>query len=167
MVRRSIPGALMPGVWRVPSFAALIGNRKVIHRLAGIDAKIRPRVLIDAWCGDSRDVKQKPALAPGTFATTSAKAGAYCNGHPQQTAALLQSLIGMDVETVLDMASGFPATRLAFDLRDEPLIDAAAKYKVIPTASKRTRHHRPHIEPADFRKSEKTMIDEENVAVAM
>jgi NitT/TauT family transport system substrate-binding protein len=91
---------------------------------------IAPRVLIDAWCADTEYVRKNPALVR-TFATALAKASAYCNGHQQQTAPLLAKFIGMDVETVLHMNRSRYA--LAFDLRDiQPLIDAAAKYKVIP-----------------------------------
>ena len=91
---------------------------------------IAPRVLIDAWCGNTDYVRKNPALVR-TFATALGKASAYCNGHQQQTAALLAKFIGMDVETVLHMNRVRYA--LVLDPRDiQPLIDAAAKYKVIP-----------------------------------
>lgn len=114
-----------------PNFARFLATGKY-RSLADPLLGIGPRVLIDAWIGDTEYVRKNPALVRA-FATALAKASAYCNGHDQQTAALLAKFIGMDVDTVLHMNRARYA--LAFDLRDmQPLIDAAAKYKVIPNA---------------------------------
>jgi NitT/TauT family transport system substrate-binding protein len=111
-----------------PNLARFLATGKY-RSLADPLLGVAPRVLIDAWCGDTEYVRKNPVLVR-TFANALAKASAYCNGHQQQTAALLAKFIGMDVETVLHMNRVRYA--LALDPRDiQPLIDAAAKYKVI------------------------------------
>jgi NitT/TauT family transport system substrate-binding protein len=102
--------------------------RMVGDPLAGIG----PRVLVAAWFAGAA-FSTRNAATIRTFDGVLEKASAYCNAHPQQTIDLLAKFSGIDVVTIAHM------TRAHYDLtldpRDiQPLIDAAARYKVIPKA---------------------------------
>jgi NitT/TauT family transport system substrate-binding protein len=99
--------------------------RMVANPLTGL----APRLLEAAWFSTTDYAAQNPNVIK-KFGDVLQRASAYSNEHPEQTAELLAKFSGMDIETVRHM------TRDKYDLKllpsdIQPLIDAAAKYKVI------------------------------------
>lgn len=95
-------------------------------------AAIAPLILSSAWFGNT-DYVTKNRSTVRSFATALAKSSAYCLDHPQQTAPLIAKLSGVDVATIQHMTRAHYS--VALDPRQiQPLIDAAAKYKIIPSA---------------------------------
>ena len=90
---------------------------------------IAPQILSSAWFGNSDYIAKNRATVKA-FAAALATSSAYCNDHPLQTAPLIAKLSGVDVATIEHMQRSHYAT--ALEPRDiQPLIDAAAKYKII------------------------------------
>jgi ABC-type nitrate/sulfonate/bicarbonate transport system substrate-binding protein len=72
----------------------------------------------------------KNASPARAFAQVIGAASAYCNSHQSQTVELLASFTKMDPATIAGMSRTVFATSLDPALI-QPLIDTAAKYKVI------------------------------------
>lgn len=92
---------------------------------------IAPRLLEAAWFANV-DYATKHAATLRAFDAVLRKASIYCNGHPQQTIDVLTKFSGIDVMTIAHMVRARYA--LTLDPREiQPIIDAAARYKVIGT----------------------------------
>jgi NitT/TauT family transport system substrate-binding protein len=91
---------------------------------------ISPNLLESAWYA-SADYNAKHADLMARFRRVVEQATAYTNAHPAETVDLLASLSGMEPAAIAQIKRATNGTSL--DPRDiQPLIDAAAKYKIIP-----------------------------------
>jgi NitT/TauT family transport system substrate-binding protein len=91
---------------------------------------IAPRYLAAAWISTPAFV-QKNAVAVRAFATAMGKASTFSNTHPRDTAPILAKYTGVDVATIARNPRSHYFSGL--ELRDiQPVIDASAKYQVIP-----------------------------------
>jgi ABC-type nitrate/sulfonate/bicarbonate transport system substrate-binding protein len=112
-----------------PTLAGLVATGKY-RNLGDPSIGIAPRFLATAWIS-STDYVQKNASSVRAFTAVLAKAAAYANTHEQQTAPILAKYSGIELATVTHMTRARFETPL--EPRDiQPVIDAAAKYKVIP-----------------------------------
>jgi NitT/TauT family transport system substrate-binding protein len=90
----------------------------------------RPMILESAFFA-TRDYVAKNRDAVARFAKVMQQASAYANTHVSQTLPLMVSFSGMDPDAAAKMHKTF--TALTFDSDQiQPVIDAAAKYKIIP-----------------------------------
>jgi NitT/TauT family transport system substrate-binding protein len=90
----------------------------------------RPLILESAFFS-TRDYAEKNRDAVTRFAKVMAQASAYANSHIPETLPLMVTFSGMDADAAAKMHKTF--TALTFDPEQiQPVIDAAAKYKVIP-----------------------------------
>ena len=93
---------------------------------------IASRYLITGWFADEAFVRaNRDAVA--RFADAMHDAEAYCSAHPDAARALIEEFTGLDAGLVAKMPSTvYPA---ALDQRDiQPIIDVAARYKVLDKA---------------------------------
>jgi NitT/TauT family transport system substrate-binding protein len=90
---------------------------------------IAPRVLQSAWfTTDSYAAKNRDLI--GRFVRVLRQSSEYTNRHPDETVDLLASFTGMEPATIRHMARAIAGTSL--EPREvQPMIDAAAKYKLI------------------------------------
>ena len=90
----------------------------------------RPLILESAFFA-TRDYVEKNRDAVARFAKVMAQASAYANTHVPETLPLMVSFSGMDAADAAKMHKTF--TALTFNPDEiQPVIDAAAKYKIIP-----------------------------------
>ncbi len=90
----------------------------------------RPLILESAFFA-TRDYVEKNRDAVARFAKVMAQASAYANTHIPETLPLMVSFSGMDAADAAKMHKTF--TALTFNPDEiQPVIDAAAKYKIIP-----------------------------------
>jgi NitT/TauT family transport system substrate-binding protein len=93
---------------------------------------IAPRLLEAAWF-TTVDYAAKNRDAVARFTSVVQQASAYCNRHPSETIGLVAAFTGIDPQTFKEIHRTYFATALLpGDI--QPLIDAAAKYKLIPQA---------------------------------
>ena len=112
-----------------PTLASLVATGKY-RNLGDPSIGIAPHFLATAWIS-STDYVQKNPSPVRAFAAVLAKAAAYANAHQPQTAPILAKYSGIELATVSHMARA--QFEPALDPKDiQPVIDAAAKYKVIP-----------------------------------
>jgi NitT/TauT family transport system substrate-binding protein len=112
-----------------PTLAGLVATGKY-RNLGDPSIGIAPRFLATAWIS-STDYVQKNPSAVRAFTAVLEKAAAYANTHQPQTAPILAKYSGIELATVTHMTRARFETPL--EPRDiQPVIDAAAKYKVIP-----------------------------------
>jgi ABC-type nitrate/sulfonate/bicarbonate transport system substrate-binding protein len=112
-----------------PTLAGLVATGKY-RNLGDPSIGIAPRFLATAWI-TSTDYVQKNPSAVRAFTAVLAKAAAYANTHEPQTAPILAKYSGIELATVTHMTRARFETPL--EPRDiQPVIDAPAKYKVIP-----------------------------------
>jgi NitT/TauT family transport system substrate-binding protein len=91
---------------------------------------IASRYLAAAWIS-TPGYAQKNAAAVRAFANALGKATAYSNAHPRETAPILAKYTGVDAATIAHGPRSHYFSGL--ELRDiQPVIDASAKYQVIP-----------------------------------
>jgi NitT/TauT family transport system substrate-binding protein len=112
-----------------PALASLLASGKY-RNLGDPSGGIAPSFLATAWIASIDYVKKSPSTVRA-FASVLAKAAAYANTHQPQTAPVLAKYSGIELPTVLKMTRAKFET--ALEPREiQPVIDAAAKYKVIP-----------------------------------
>ncbi len=112
-----------------PTLAGLVATGKY-RNLGDPSIGIAPRFLATAWISSTDYVQKNPATVRA-FTAVLAKAAAYANTHQPQTAPILAKYSGIELATVTHMTRARFET--ALDPRDiQPVIDAAARYKVIP-----------------------------------
>ena len=112
-----------------PTLAGLVATGKY-RNLGDPSIGIAPRFLATAWISSTDYVQKNPA-AVRAFTAVLAKAAAYANTHQPQTAPVLAKYSGIELATVTHMTRARFET--ALDPRDiQPVIDAAARYRVIP-----------------------------------
>ncbi len=112
-----------------PTLAGLVATGKY-RNLGDPSIGIAPRFLATAWISSTDYVQKNPATVRA-FTAVLAKAAAYANTHQSQTAPILAKYSGIELATITHMTRARFET--ALDPRDiQPVIDAAARYKVIP-----------------------------------
>jgi ABC-type nitrate/sulfonate/bicarbonate transport system substrate-binding protein len=112
-----------------PTLASLLATGKY-RNLGDPSVGIAPRFLATAWISSTDYVQKNPSTIRA-FTAVLAKAAAYANTHQPQTAPILAKYSGIELATVAHMTRA--RFEPALDPRDiQPVIDAAAKYKVIP-----------------------------------
>jgi len=112
-----------------PTLASLVASGKY-RDLGDPSGGIAPSFLATAWITSTDYVKKNPAVVRA-FAGVLAKAAAYSNTHQPQTAPILAKYSGIELATLTHMTRA--RFEPALDPREiQPVIDAAAKYKVIP-----------------------------------
>lgn len=90
-----------------------------------------PHPILESAFFSTRDYVAKNADAVARFAKVLRQAAVYSNTHEAQTVPLMAAFAGLDAETAAQMHHTFTAT--SFDPQQvQPVIDLAAKYKVIP-----------------------------------
>ncbi len=98
--------------------------------LGNIVGAIGPVILESAWFSTA-DFIAKNADTIARFRTVIQAATVYTNAHHAETVDLLAAFTGMDPATIAQIKRAVSAT--AFDVKQiQPLIDTAARYKVIP-----------------------------------
>lgn len=107
--------------------ALATGNLRV---LANTYPSIAPRYFISAWF-TTTDWASKHPEAAAKFARVVRETAAYTNAHRAETAAMLSDFSGIPLAVVQQMTRAISGTALDPKLL-QPLIDAAAKYGVIP-----------------------------------
>ena len=112
-----------------PTLASLVATGKY-RNLGDPSGGIAPSFLATAWISSTDYVQKNPSTVRA-FAAVLAKAAAYANTHQPQTAPILAKYSGIELATVTHMTRAKFET--ALEPREiQPVIDAAAKYKVIP-----------------------------------
>jgi ABC-type nitrate/sulfonate/bicarbonate transport system substrate-binding protein len=114
-----------------PIMANLLATGKY-RNLGDPSAGIGTHFLTTAWIAEA-DYAHKNAGVIRSFQSAMAKSAAYCNAHQADTAPLLAKFSGIDLAVIAHMARANYS--VALDPRDiQPVIDSAAKYKIIPGA---------------------------------
>jgi NitT/TauT family transport system substrate-binding protein len=122
-------GRIDAGTLVVPTLAEALssGQFRILGRPFDAVAK---RFLIAVWFS-SRDYVARNADTLKRFDDAFAEAAAYVNAHHAETVAMLAAYAHLDPAVIAGMTRTTSALRL--DPRDlQPLIDVAAKYKLIP-----------------------------------
>lgn len=122
-------GRVAAGTLADPALSQDLASGK--YRVAGnvLDG-IAPRLAYSAWFANLDYVKTN-AAAVERFVRVLREASAYANRHHAETVGLLAKFSGLDPAVIARMSRTNYATSV--DPRDiQPLIDAAARYKVIP-----------------------------------
>jgi NitT/TauT family transport system substrate-binding protein len=124
-------GRIAAGTLADPTLSQAMGSGK--YRVLGwVTEGLGNHIVYSAWFAN-RDFVAKNTAALRRFVAILRQASIYANSHHTETAELLAKFSGIDPATIAHMARTVYATSL--DPRDfQPLIDAAARYKVIPTA---------------------------------
>lgn len=92
-----------------------------------------PRPILETAYYSTRDYYEKHRDVVARFAHALGEAAAYSNTHLAETVPLFAGYSGVDPETAMQMHHTYEAT--SFDpLQVQPVIDLAAKYKIIPRA---------------------------------
>jgi NitT/TauT family transport system substrate-binding protein len=92
-----------------------------------------PRPILESAFFATKDYVAKNRAAVSRFAKALEEGAVYSNTHPAETVPLLVSFSGMDPTVAAEMHRTITAT--SFDpSRIQPIIDLAAKYKIIPRA---------------------------------
>jgi NitT/TauT family transport system substrate-binding protein len=114
-----------------PILSSALASGKVRMFAKTYDA-IAPRFYITTWmtrssyANDNADVCRR-------FASAIREANAYANAHRPETTALLAPFSGMQLDTILHGGRDTFATA-AIDAADiQPVVDAAVKYKILPS----------------------------------
>jgi NitT/TauT family transport system substrate-binding protein len=121
-------GRIDAGTLQNPVLAQDLATGK--YRALGyiVDA-IGSRVLQSAWFTTDSYAAKNPELVK-RFVSVLRRASDYTNRHPDDTIDLLASFTGMDAATIKKMPRSYAGTTI--EAREvQPLIDAAAKYKLI------------------------------------
>jgi NitT/TauT family transport system substrate-binding protein len=121
-------GRVAAGTLQNPFLAQAI-KRGTVRVFGNHLTSIGPVLLQSAWFTTSAYLEKNAATARA-FAQVIGAASAYCNGHQSQTVALLAAFTKMDPATIAGMSRTVFATSLD-PVLIQPLIDTAAKYKVI------------------------------------
>ena len=112
-----------------PTLASLVATGKY-RNLGDPSGGIAQSFLATAWI-TTTDYVQKNRATVRAFTTVLAKAAAFANAHQAETAPILAKYSGIELATVTHMTRAKFET--ALEVREiQPVIDAAAKYKVIP-----------------------------------
>jgi NitT/TauT family transport system substrate-binding protein len=124
-------GRVDAGTTNNPYLQSALDTKKV-RFLADIDASIAPEFLLTCWFTTDEYARDNPQII-GAFRATLHEASLYANAHPAQTVDAFAKFTGMDSGVVAKMER-IPAGT-ALDVRlVQPVIDLAAKYKVIAKA---------------------------------
>ncbi|MGA2393413.1 MAG: ABC transporter substrate-binding protein [Candidatus Lustribacter sp.] len=112
-----------------PTLASLVATGRY-RNIGDPSLGIAPRFLATAWLSSPDYVQKNPAVIK-SFTSVLAKADAFANTHPDQTAPVLAKYSGIELTTVAHMTRARYTS--ALDPQEiQPVIDVAAKYKVIP-----------------------------------
>lgn len=103
---------------------------KQVRYLADTDAAIAPHFIYTAWFTTTDYLRANPATV-AKFRDALREAAGYANAHPAQTVAVLAKFSGVDPGVVAKTSRILYGTTLDPALL-QPVINATAKYKVIP-----------------------------------
>jgi len=93
---------------------------------------VASRLIEAAWFSTTAYTAKNPAVVK-KFSTIISRASAFCNDHPDQTVGLLAAFSHIDANTIAHAPRDkYDLTLIPSDL--QPLIDASARYGVIPRA---------------------------------
>jgi ABC-type nitrate/sulfonate/bicarbonate transport system substrate-binding protein len=123
-------GRVDAGVTNEPYMSKDLGTGK-FRMLADMLNGYGPRPILESAFFSTRDYVAKNRDAMTRFAKVMTQASAYANTHIPETLPLMVSFSGMDAHAAAIMHKTF--TALSFDPSQiQPVIDVAAKYKIIP-----------------------------------
>jgi NitT/TauT family transport system substrate-binding protein len=105
-----------------------------LRLLAHAANAIGPHFTMTAWFAKDDFAQRQPALA-AAFVKTLHDAAVYTNAHHDETAPMLAKFLSVPTENVTSMGVRVTAGTSLTPQLLKPLIDAAARYKVIPSAS--------------------------------
>jgi NitT/TauT family transport system substrate-binding protein len=125
-------GRVDAGVTNEPYMSKDLGTGK-FRMLTDMLNGYGPRPILESAFFSTRDYVAKNRDAMTRFAKVMAQASAYANTHIPETLPLMVSFSGMDAHAAAIMHKTY--TALSFDpAQIQPVIDVAAKYKIIPKA---------------------------------
>lgn len=107
-------------------------DTKKVRFLADTDAAIAPEFLSTSWFTTSAYADYRPQTI-ASFRLALREAAVYANGHHAETVDVFAAFSGMEPSVVARMARMIYGTELNVQLV-QPVIDAAAKFKLIPAA---------------------------------
>jgi len=123
-------GRVDAGITNEPYMSKDLGTGK-FRMLADMLNGYGPRPILESAFFSTRDYVAKNRDAMARFAKVMEQASAYANSHIPETLPLIVAFSGMDAHAAAIMHKTY--TALAFDpAQIQPVIDVAAKYKVIP-----------------------------------
>jgi ABC-type nitrate/sulfonate/bicarbonate transport system substrate-binding protein len=125
-------GRVDAGITNEPYMSKDLGTGK-FRMLADMLNGYGPRPILESAFFSTREYFAKNRDAMARFAKVMAQASAYANTHIAETLPLIVSFSGMDAHAAAIMHKTFTAP--TFDpTQIQPVIDVAAKYKLIPKA---------------------------------
>jgi NitT/TauT family transport system substrate-binding protein len=101
-----------------------------VRLLAYAANAIAPRFLLTAWFAKNDFAQKNPALA-AAFVRTLHDAAIYSNAHHAETAPMLARFLDVPVDSITSVGFRVTAGVVLTPQNLKPLMDAAAKYKVI------------------------------------
>ena len=104
-----------------------------VRLLAYAANAIAPRFMLTAWFAKDDFAQRQPALA-AAFVRTMHDAAVYSNAHHAETAPMLAQFLSVPVESINALGARITAGTMLTPQLMKPLIDAAARYKVIASA---------------------------------
>jgi NitT/TauT family transport system substrate-binding protein len=108
-------------------------DAKTVRLLANSANAIAPRFMLTAWFAKDDFVQRQPALA-AAFVKSMHDAAVYSNAHHAETAPMIAQFLNVSVESINAVGYRITVGTVLTPALMKPLIDAAAHYKVIPTA---------------------------------
>jgi NitT/TauT family transport system substrate-binding protein len=108
-------------------------DAKTVRLLAYSANAIAPRFMLTAWFAKDDFVQREPALA-AAFVKSMHDAAVYSNAHHAETAPMIAQFLNVSVESITAVGYRITAGTVLTPALMKPLIDAAARYKVIPVA---------------------------------
>lgn len=120
-------GRIVAGENVYPQLATDLASGKI--RLIPAFSAVAPRFLFSVWFTTTAYARAHPE-AVDAFARTVAKAAAYTNAHPAQTAGMVADLTGIPLETVQHMTRVYDGTELRMS-ELQPAIDASVRYGML------------------------------------
>ena len=103
-----------------------------LRPLAGAYSAIAPQYLFSAWFSTKSWVRDHPEVAR-EFARIVTQAAQYTNAHHHETAAMVAQFTSIPVDVIEHMQRTPSATTMLEPSLLQPVIDAALKYKIIPS----------------------------------
>ncbi len=125
-------GRLDVGTLTEPFLTDAVTSGK-LRLLAHAATAIAPHFTMTAWFAKDDFVQRQPALA-AAFVKTMHDAAIYTNAHHTETAPMLAKFLSVAPESVASMGVRVTAGTVLTPQLLRPLIDAAARYKVIASA---------------------------------
>ena len=131
MVEAIATGRVDAGSMNEPALEIALSSPR-LRKLTDVFAAIAPRFLYTAWFASTEwAAAHRPAV--DAFARSMRDAATYANAHHDETAALISTFTSVDAATIRKMTRVEQGVALDPKLI-QPVIDAMAKSKAIPTA---------------------------------